>query len=453
MTNGIVLAHQFLVLFVDKALPISLILTLAACGEELSGKLHTDPLFARSALSQFEPTDRAYVMGHAFAIYLYSRALPQYIQGSGFSYDPGVSSRFARVPYDLVEVINLDFPLYQVRGVEGVGDGSAGDNLPGGGEPAGEAEDSEGRAEPSDAGEIQDPAVECESRRRGKREGRHGVTDERGCYIDHDCETFLDPPAIDAREAAEELPPEELIDEQMDDASLEETVDFFVQGLKEAMALEDLGENTDFSEPEGMKERVQDAGMCDHSPIVLDLGGDGIQASSPERGVIFDLRGNGVMLRTSWPEKGDALLAIDWNRNGRIDNGRELFGNNLGYANGFASLSRLDAKKSGGNENGKVDQGDALFRSLLLWQDKNRDGKSQREELTSIRHTKIDSINLAHKISAATDNNGNHLRLQGTFVVEGDDGALRSLPAVDVWFRIQNAARAPSLLSLVRLRK
>ena len=110
----------------------------------------------------------------------------------------------------------------------------------------------------------------------------------------------------------------------------------FKQGLNEALSLQDLEEDTSHSEVEHIKSSVQDEGLCQHSPLVLDLNGDGLAISNVGNGVAFDLLARGNSVRTAWIQDDDALLVLDVNGNGVIDSGSELFGNTGGHANGFA---------------------------------------------------------------------------------------------------------------------
>jgi len=95
------------------------------------------------------------------------------------------------------------------------------------------------------------------------------------------------------------------------------------------------------------------------SPLVLDLDGDGVEASKMGYGtgastVYFDMDNDGFAERTAWATGGDGLLALDKNGNGKIDNQNELFGNNATYANGFLNLKQYDS-----NSDNKITSADA----------------------------------------------------------------------------------------------
>jgi len=79
------------------------------------------------------------------------------------------------------------------------------------------------------------------------------------------------------------------------------------------------------------------------SPVILDLDGDGVETVSVENGVYFDHDGNLFAEKTGWAGADDAFLVWDRNRNGRIDDGSELFGNNFILANGlkYQSMSLI----------------------------------------------------------------------------------------------------------------
>ena len=96
-------------------------------------------------------------------------------------------------------------------------------------------------------------------------------------------------------------------------------------------------------------------------PLVLDIAGNGFSTSGLSRSVRFDLDADGKLDQISVPTGDDALLALDRNGNGRIDDGRELFGDQHGAANGFAELGKYDD-----NGDGRIDAQDAIFERLSL---------------------------------------------------------------------------------------
>jgi hypothetical protein len=65
------------------------------------------------------------------------------------------------------------------------------------------------------------------------------------------------------------------------------------------------------------------------SPIIVDVGGRGFKLTSAIDGVKFDITGTNKPVQIAWTAAGslNAFLAIDWNHNGKIDSGKELFGN------------------------------------------------------------------------------------------------------------------------------
>ena len=90
----------------------------------------------------------------------------------------------------------------------------------------------------------------------------------------------------------------------------------------------------------------------------------------------FDLDADGRTDRISAPSGDDALLALDRNDNGRIDDGRELFGDQNGAANGFAELGKYDD-----NGDGRIDLQDAVFERLRLLRF-DADGRQHSQSLS-----------------------------------------------------------------------
>lgn len=96
-------------------------------------------------------------------------------------------------------------------------------------------------------------------------------------------------------------------------------------------------------------------------PLVLDLDGAGPRTTGAEGAQVFDLAGDGAFKPTSFVTGGTAFLALDRNGNGRIDDGRELFGDQHGAADGYAELARFDQ-----NRDQRIDGQDEVFGALRL---------------------------------------------------------------------------------------
>ena len=133
-------------------------------------------------------------------------------------------------------------------------------------------------------------------------------------------------------------------------------------------------------------------------PLILDLDGDGIElVSVADSTAFFDMNVDGFAERTGWVDKDDGLLVIDTNGNGQIDDGTELFGDQAGYAHGFAQLAALDS-----NQDGVIDARDTAYDQLKVWRDTNQDGVSDVGELHTLTALGVATIDLNYQASTGS---------------------------------------------------
>lgn len=169
-----------------------------------------------------------------------------------------------------------------------------------------------------------------------------------------------------------------------------ETTSFSAQGVvrtadgREISFQLDLEMTRLYREETHVSVRAGDAVRKD--PLVVNFGGTAAQlAAQAGQRFRFDLDGDGRAEQLPLFASGSGYLALDLNRNGRIDSGKELFGPQSG--NGFAALARLD-----NDGNGWLDANDTDFAHLSVWTPATEgDGKLQ-----TLAALDIGALGLAH---------------------------------------------------------
>lgn len=155
-------------------------------------------------------------------------------------------------------------------------------------------------------------------------------------------------------------------------------------------------------------------------PLILDIDGDGFNIASKKYGAHFDLNSDGFAEKINWTNK-DAILALDINGNGKIDNGREVFGDfhlladGTNAKNGFEALAQYDT-----NEDGIIDEEDEIFGKLRLWTDSNSDGESSPAELKKLSDFGIKAIKLNYEV--ANQSTGTEALIGNIATFEYEDG-------------------------------
>ncbi len=179
------------------------------------------------------------------------------------------------------------------------------------------------------------------------------------------------------------------------------------------------------------------------TPIMLDLGGNGIQTVSAAHGVSFDLNGTGHAQQVGWMSGTTGLLVMDLNGDGLINNGSELFGsgtllvNGAHAANGYQALAALDT-----NHDGVLNAADDHYKDLKVWVDANHNGKTDSGELHSLAELGIVSLNLK---ATATDqgSNGNWIGMVSSYTTA--DGHQHQM--ADVWLTKNQTSNPPPTLN------
>ncbi|WP_138379547.1 cadherin domain-containing protein [Luteithermobacter gelatinilyticus] len=165
------------------------------------------------------------------------------------------------------------------------------------------------------------------------------------------------------------------------------------------------------------------------TPVVFDLKGDGLTLYNHwQSAVYFDVDHDGDREKTGWVGSDDAMLALDRNHNGVIDNGSEIsFSDDLPGA--MTDLEGLAAYDS--NSDGILNALDVQYSDFLVWQDENQNGISEQNELKTLLEMDIASINLEPSTTGSSlrDSVGNvvfnsseYSRANGSTATIGDVG-------------------------------
>ena len=108
-------------------------------------------------------------------------------------------------------------------------------------------------------------------------------------------------------------------------------------------------------------------------PLVINFGGN--LASFTDRTMSFDIDFDGKIDTIHTLSANSGYLVLDRNGNGKVDDGRELFGPQTD--NGYGELAQYDE-----DGNGWIDENDSIFQHLKIWYH-DEQGNSQLVALTN----------------------------------------------------------------------
>lgn len=171
------------------------------------------------------------------------------------------------------------------------------------------------------------------------------------------------------------------------------------------------------------------------TPLVLNFDGAPLRFDAASA-ASFDISGVGQCLSTDWPTL--PWLALDRDRDGVIDSGRELFGSGTVLrsgrraSHGFEALAEHDL-----NRDGKIDAADPVFAELVLWSDGDGDRRGELSELVPVSAVELVAIHLDVSVRAECDDRGNCGRERARFEYRGLTGEVRSGEVVDVYLACQ----------------
>jgi hypothetical protein len=101
---------------------------------------------------------------------------------------------------------------------------------------------------------------------------------------------------------------------------------------------------------------------------------------------------------------------------------------------GYRAIAELDQQEAGGNSDGEVDSRDSMFSSLCIWNDRNRDGVSQSDELSTLAQAGVASLDYRYRVIHISDAFGNLFRYTAAVKMQTPGGEPRRWPSFDVIF-------------------
>lgn len=162
------------------------------------------------------------------------------------------------------------------------------------------------------------------------------------------------------------------------------------------------------------------------NPVILDLDGNGVKITPyASSNVFYDTAGDGYQHRTAWAAAGDAVLAVDANNDGKIDQTNEIVFTQWDPTATSDMQALLDVFDT--NHNGQLDSGDAKFAQFRLVVT-NANGTQTVETLDQAG---VASIDLHENNYSQTFSDGSTIDGEATFTrTNGSTGTAASVTLV-----------------------
>ncbi len=180
-------------------------------------------------------------------------------------------------------------------------------------------------------------------------------------------------------------------------------------------------------------------GFCGgyHSPLMLFFDA-GMPAFTGESA--FPLNDSAETIHWMEPNAPGYLLALNEKGDGQITRADQLFGQTPKFKSGFEALAVHDTDKDG-----KITPKDKVWKKLVLWNDKNGNGKSEKGELFTLNQMKVKSIDLKYDESRRLNLGGRaDAKESAVFSFTGKDGKVESGTVYDIWFNTKKARALPA---------
>lgn len=181
-----------------------------------------------------------------------------------------------------------------------------------------------------------------------------------------------------------------------------------------------LSMSREFLREQSVSVREGDAKMKD--PLVLNFAGNAAELTTTR--FDFDIDSDGRQDQIAFVGPNSGFLALDRNSDGKINDGRELFGAATGE--GFAELAAYDQD---GNQ--WIDENDAIYQNLRIW---SKDGQGN-DQLVGLGERGVGAIYLGHVTSPFSLKDSENalvgqIRESGVFLNES--GAVGTVQQIDL---------------------